>query len=32
LWVAAGVEHRFENFSADLAAWVVFYGPAGGEK
>jgi mannose-6-phosphate isomerase-like protein (cupin superfamily) len=32
LWVAAGVEHRFENFSADLAVWVVFYGPTGGEK
>ena len=32
LWVAAGVEHRFENFSADFAAWVVFYGPPGGEN
>ena len=31
LFVAAGVEHRFENFSADFAAWVVFYGPSGGE-
>ena len=31
LFVAAHVEHRFENFSADFAAWVVFYGPAGGE-
>jgi mannose-6-phosphate isomerase-like protein (cupin superfamily) len=31
LFVAAGVEHRFENFSADFAAWVVFYGPVGGE-
>jgi mannose-6-phosphate isomerase-like protein (cupin superfamily) len=32
LFVAAGVAHRFENFSADFAAWVVFYGPTGGEK
>jgi mannose-6-phosphate isomerase-like protein (cupin superfamily) len=31
LFVAAHVEHRFENFSADFAAWVVFYGPQGGE-
>jgi len=30
LFVAAGVEHRFEAFSADFAAWVVFYGPVGG--
>ena len=26
-----GVEHRFEDFSDDFAAWVVFYGPSGGE-
>jgi len=31
LFVAAGVEHRFEEFSDDLALWVVFYGPEGGE-
>ena len=31
LFVAAGVEHRFENFTADLAVWVFFYGPEGGE-
>lgn len=31
LFVAAGVEHRFENFSDDLAVWVLFYGPDGGE-
>ena len=31
LFVAAGVEHRFTNFSDDFAAWVVFYGPKGGE-
>ena len=27
----AGVEHRFEEFSDDLAVWVFFYGPEGGE-
>lgn len=31
LFVSAGVEHRFENFSSDFATWVVFYGPEGGE-
>jgi mannose-6-phosphate isomerase-like protein (cupin superfamily) len=31
-FVAAGVEHRFENFSNDFVTWVVFYGPQGGEK
>jgi len=31
LFVAAGVEHRFAEFSDDFAAWVVFYGPSGGE-
>lgn len=31
LFVPAGAAHRFENFSDDFAAWVVFYGPSGGE-
>ncbi len=31
MFVAAGVEHRFEDFSDDLAVWVIFYGPPGGE-
>jgi len=31
LFVAAGVEHRFVNFSDDLVVWVIFYGPEGGE-
>jgi len=31
MFVAAGVEHRFEDFSTDLAVWVIFYGPPGGE-
>lgn len=31
LFVAAGVEHRFLDFSDDFSAWVIFYGPDGGE-
>ena len=31
LFVAAGVSHRFENFTDDFAVWVFFYGPEGGE-
>ena len=31
LFVPAGVEHRFENFSEDFSTWVLFYGPEGGE-
>jgi mannose-6-phosphate isomerase-like protein (cupin superfamily) len=27
LFVPAGVVHRFENFTDDLTAWVIFYGP-----
>ena len=27
VFVAAGTEHHFEDFSEDLAVWVVFYGP-----
>lgn len=32
LFVPAGAVHRFENFSDDLAVWVMFYGPEGGES
>ena len=32
LFVPAGMEHRFENFTDDFATWVIFYGPDGGEK
>ncbi|MGI9204522.1 MAG: cupin domain-containing protein [Woeseiaceae bacterium] len=32
LFVPAGVVHRFEDFTDDFAAWVVFYGPKGGES
>lgn len=31
VFVPAGQEHRFEEFSADFATWVFFYGPDGGE-
>jgi mannose-6-phosphate isomerase-like protein (cupin superfamily) len=31
LFVPAGVEHRFVNFTDDLVVWVIFYGPEGGE-
>ena len=32
LFVPAGMEHRFENFSEDFATWVIFYGADGGEN
>ena len=32
LFVPAGVEHRFEEFSEDFLTWVFFYGPEGGEE
>ena len=32
LFVPAGIEHRFENFTDDFVTWVIFYGPDGGEK
>jgi len=31
VFIAAGTEHHFEDFSDDLAVWVVFFGPQGGE-
>ena len=31
IFVPAGQEHRFEQFSPDFAVWVFLYGPAGGE-
>ena len=31
LFVAAGVEHQFEDVSEDIALWRVFYGPHGGD-
>ena len=32
LFVPAGGEHRFEEFSNDFCVWVMFYGPEGGEQ
>jgi mannose-6-phosphate isomerase-like protein (cupin superfamily) len=31
LFVAAHQPHRFDNFTPDLAMWVILYGPSGGE-
>jgi mannose-6-phosphate isomerase-like protein (cupin superfamily) len=31
LFVPARRQHRFEQFTDDLAVWVFFYGPEGGE-
>ena len=31
VFVAAGAEHQFEDYSEDFAVWRVFYGPDGGE-
>jgi len=27
LFAPAGIEHRFERFSADFRTWVIFFGP-----
>jgi len=32
IFVPAGIEHRFEEFSDDFATWVFFFGPEGGEQ
>jgi len=32
LFAAAGITHRFEDFTDDFGVWVLFYGPDGGEK
>lgn len=31
LFAAAAQPHRFEDFTPDLALWVMLYGPVGGE-
>ena len=31
LFVKAGIEHRFINFTNDFSTWVFFYGPKVGE-
>jgi mannose-6-phosphate isomerase-like protein (cupin superfamily) len=30
LFAAAGVSHRFEEFTDDFHTWVIFFGPKGG--
>ena len=32
LFVPAGTEHRFDAVSPDFGAWMIFYGPEGGER
>ena len=32
LFVPAGIPHRFFDFDDSFKAWVVFYGPEGGEQ
>jgi mannose-6-phosphate isomerase-like protein (cupin superfamily) len=32
IFVEADAAHRFENFSDDFSAWVIFWGPRGGES
>lgn len=32
LFVPAGMDHRFVDFSDDFDTWVVFWGPDGGES
>lgn len=32
IFVEAGADHCFEQFSSDFAAWVIFWGPEGGER
>ena len=31
IFVEAGAEHAFTEFSDDFATWVIFWGPKGGE-
>ena len=31
IFVPAGRVHRFEDFTDDVATWVIMYGPPGGE-
>jgi mannose-6-phosphate isomerase-like protein (cupin superfamily) len=32
IFVEAGTDHAFTDFSKDFATWVIFWGPKGGEK
>ncbi len=31
IFVPAHMEHRFADYTPDVAVWVLFYGPEGGE-
>jgi hypothetical protein len=31
IFVEAGIDHHFEEFSEDFATWVIFWGKDGGE-
>jgi mannose-6-phosphate isomerase-like protein (cupin superfamily) len=31
IFVEAGADHAFADFSGDFATWVIFWGPKGGE-
>ena len=31
IFIEASADHHFKHFSADFAAWVIFWGPDGGE-
>ena len=31
IFVEAGADHRFVDFTDDFATWVIFWGPDGGE-
>jgi hypothetical protein len=32
VFVEAGIDHRFEDYSEDLALWVIFWTPAGAPR
>lgn len=32
IFVAAGTDHHFEEFTGDVALWRLFYGPSGGDS
>ena len=32
IFVEAGADHRFADFTPDFSAWVIFWGPEGGEE
>lgn len=31
IFVEAGTRHQFEDFTKEFSAWVIFWGPEGGE-